>query len=256
MKPIVIIPARLKSLRFPNKILLDIHGVPMIEHVRRRALLSKYIDEVYVATCDEKIKETLEAFGAKVIMTSKSHKNGTLRVAEAAKKIDCNKIILIQGDEPLLLPSQLDQMSKILLKDNSSYAWNATGPIEKEEELFKHSFVKCAVNDSKILYCFRKSPSFTNFNNQKKYIRKILGLIAFRKDFLIELSKFKSSLIESIESIEQLRIIENGHTIISIPFDKTQVSINEPEDLKVVLRILEIDKEQKNLLNKVLHYKI
>ena len=256
MKPIVIIPARLKSLRFPNKILLDIHGVPMIEHVRRRALLSKYIDEVYVATCDEKIKETLEAFGAKVIMTSKSHKNGTLRVAEAAKKIDCNKIILIQGDEPLLLPSQLDQMSKILLKDNSSYAWNATGPIEKEEELFKHSFVKCAVNDSKILYCFRKSPSFTNFNNQKKYIRKILGLIAFRKDFLIELSKFKSSLIESIESIEQLRIIENGHTIISIPFDKTQVSINEPEDLKVVLRILEIDKELKNLLNKVLHYKI
>ena len=256
MKLIVIIPARLKSLRFPNKILLDIHGVPMIEHVRRRALLSKYIDEVYVATCDEKIKETLEAFGAKVIMTSKSHKNGTLRVAEAAKKIDCNKIILIQGDEPLLLPSQLDQMSKILLKDNSSYAWNATGPIEKEEELFKHSFVKCAVNDSKILYCFRKSPSFTNFNNQKKYIRKILGLIAFRKDFLIELSKFKSSLIESIESIEQLRIIENGHTIISIPFDKTQVSINEPEDLKVVLRILEIDKEQKNLLNKVLHYKI
>lgn len=255
MKPIVIVPARLKSLRLPNKILMDIHGLPMIEHVRRRILLSDLIDDVYIATCDKEIQETLEAYGAKVIMTSENHKNGTSRVAEAVKSIDCDKLILVQGDEPLLLPSQLDQMVEILLKDNDSKAWNATGPIENEEELYKKSFVKCSIDNFKILNCFRSLPSISDFGMQTKNVRKILGLIAFTKDFLIELSQFKSGKIEYTESIEQMRILENGYSITSIPFNKTQASINEPDDLEVVLQILKTDKEQKELLTKVLEYK-
>tara|TARA_Y100000996_G_scaffold412541_1_gene398897 strand:- start:4522 stop:5292 length:771 start_codon:yes stop_codon:yes gene_type:complete len=255
MKPIVIVPARLKSLRLPNKILMDIHGLPMIEHVRRRILISNLIDDVYIATCDIEIKEALEVYGAKVIMTSENHKNGTSRVAEAVKSIDCDKLILVQGDEPLLLPSQLDQMVKILLKDNDSKAWNATGPIENEEEFSKKSFVKCSLNDSKILNCFRSLPSSSDFDIQTKDIRKILGIIAFTKEFLLELSKLKSGKIESTESIEQMRILENGYSITSIPFDKNQASINEPDDLEIVLQILNKDKEQKELLTQVLEYK-
>ncbi len=255
MKPIVIIPARLKSLRLPNKILMDIHGLPMIEHVRRRILLSNLIDDVYIATCDMEIKEALEIYGAKVIITNENHNNGTSRVAEAVKSIDCNKLILVQGDEPLLLPSQLDQMVEVLLKDNDSNAWNATGPIENEEELYKKSFVKCSINESVILNCFRTLPSSSDFEIQTKNVRKILGLIAFTKDFLIQLSKFKSGKIESTESIEQMRIIENGYSITSIPFNKSQASINEPDDLEVVLQILNKDKEQKELLTQVLEYK-
>ena len=184
MKPIVIIPARLESLRLPRKILIDIHGVPMIEHVRRRVLLSKNIKDVYIATCDKEIKECVEKYGGKVIMTKRDHLNGTSRVAEAVKGIKCDKVILVQGDEPLLLPSQLDKLSSQIQNDNNSLAWNATAPLESEQELHKHSFVKCSVINSQILYCFRKSPSHNNFETQKKYIRKILGLLAFKKDFL------------------------------------------------------------------------
>ena len=93
MKQVVVIPARLNSQRFPNKILLDLKGLPMLEHVRRRVLLAQNVEEVYIATCDQEIKQTLEVFGAKVIMTSDQHKNGTTRVAEAVKNIDCSEVI-------------------------------------------------------------------------------------------------------------------------------------------------------------------
>ena len=179
MKQVVVIPARLNSQRFPNKILLDLKGLPMLEHVRRRVLLAQNVEEVYIATCDQEIKQTLEVFGAKVIMTSDQHKNGTTRVAEAVKNIDCSEVILVQGDEPLLLPRHIDAMIEVIRKDNESVAWNATGPIEQEEELMRHSFVKAALYQGKILYCFRKSPSFNNFEAQQQYIKKILGVIAY-----------------------------------------------------------------------------
>ncbi len=218
MKQVVVIPARLNSQRFPNKILLDLKGLPMLEHVRRRVLLAKNVEEVYIATCDEEIKQTLEAYGAKVIMTSDQHKNGTTRVAEAVKNIDCSEVILVQGDEPLLLPRHLDAMIETIRKDNESVAWNATGPIEKEEELMRHSFVKAALFQGKILYCFRKSPSFSDFESQRQYIRKVLGVIAYKKDFLMELTQLDTTPIEQIESIEQMRIIEKGLYNAFYPF--------------------------------------
>ena len=107
MKIAAIIPARLKSTRFPNKILLPIEGMPMIEHVRRRALMCPVLSEVIVATCDEEIAEVIRAKGGRVIMTSDSHVNGTTRIAEAVAQVDCSHVILLQGDEPLLLPRHI-----------------------------------------------------------------------------------------------------------------------------------------------------
>ena len=256
MKQVVVIPARLNSQRFPNKTLLDLKGLPMLEHVRRRVLLAKNVEEVYIATCDEEIKQALEAYGAKVIMTSDQHKNGTTRVAEAVKNIDCSEVILVQGDEPLLLPRHLDAMIEAIRLDNESVAWNATGPIEKEEELMRHSFVKAALYQGKILYCFRKSPSFNNFELQQLYIRKILGVIAYKKDFLMELTQMESTPIEQIESIEQMRIIEKGYVIRSIPFESSQPSINEPSEVEDVWNYVGNDQEQQDLLQKVLNYNL
>lgn len=255
MKQIVVIPARLNSQRFPNKILLDIKGLPMIEHVRRRVLLAKQVDEVYVATCDKEIKTVLESFGANVIMTSDHHKNGTTRVAEAVQNLDCSEVILVQGDEPLLLPRDIDALIETILKDKQSVAWNATGPIENEEQLMRHSFVKCAIHDHRILYCFRKSPSFNTYELQKQYIRKILGLIAYRKDFLMELTQMEATPIEKFESIEQMRIIEKGFSMRSIPFELSQPSINEPKEIEEVLNYLKKNEEQQQLLNLVLNMK-
>ena len=110
MKQLVVIPARLNSQRFPSKILFDLKGLPMIEHVRRRVLLAEQVEEVYIATCDEEIKTVLGGYGAKVIMTSNQHKNGTTRVAEAVQNINCSEVILVQGDEPLISPLHIDKV--------------------------------------------------------------------------------------------------------------------------------------------------
>jgi 3-deoxy-manno-octulosonate cytidylyltransferase (CMP-KDO synthetase) len=252
MKQVVVIPARIDSLRFPNKILLDIFGIPMVEHVRRRVLLSKKISDVYIATCDQEIKDALIPFGAKVIMTSKDHENGTTRVAEAISKIECDQVILVQGDEPLILPRHIDLIVDQIVKSKNTLSWNATGPIENEEELNRHSFVKCSIFDNKILYLFRKTPSFSDFESQKMYIRKILGIIAYQKDFLIDLTKLNPTKIERIESIEQMRIIENGYELRSIPLDLSQPSINEPKDLEEVLNYIQNNSEQQEILNKIL----
>ena len=184
MKIVAVIPAHLASVRFPRKILFEFHGLPMIEHVRRRALLSNAISDVIIATCDEGIAKTVKSFGGKVIMTSDTHTNGTTRVAEAIKDIECSHVILLQGDEPLLLPRHIDVLSQAIIDNPDGDAWNATAPIEKEVELDRHSFVKCAVSlDNNIMYCFRRSPCYSEFDTQKQFVRKILGIYRFRNQF-------------------------------------------------------------------------
>ncbi len=209
MKIVAVIPARMASTRFPGKILFPFHGLPMIEHVRRRALMSGSVAEVIVATCDNDIAAVVRGFGGKVVMTANTHKNGTTRVAEAVRDIDCTHVMLIQGDEPLLLPRHIDTFAKAIEADPDGDAWNATGPIEHPDELERNSFVKCAIGaKDRILYCFRRSPCYSDFDTQKTFVRKMLGIIAYRKDFLLEITELLPSLIEQAESIEQMRIIE------------------------------------------------
>tara|TARA_B100000927_G_C16440116_1_gene459392 strand:+ start:160 stop:933 length:774 start_codon:yes stop_codon:yes gene_type:complete len=256
MKEIVVIPARLNSKRFPNKILFDLNGLPMLEHVRRRALMAKKVKDVIIATCDIEIRNVLEGYGAKVVMTSKNHKNGTTRVAEAVKNIDCKNVILIQGDEPLLLPRYLDKMIEATREDILSFAWNATGPIDSKKELYKNSIVKASIYEDKILYCFRKRNIELDYRVRLYRIRKILGIIAFKKEFLMKLIEMKPTLVEKFESIEQMRIIENGYSIRSVPFGCSQPSINEPFEVELVWEYVKNNKEQKNILEDVFNLKI
>lgn len=253
MKIIAIIPAHLASVRFPRKILFEFHGVPMIEHVRRRALLTKEVEDVYVATCDDEIANCIKSYGGKVIMTSNTHTNGTSRIAEAVKDIDCTHVILLQGDEPLLLPRHLEQLCGAIKAMPDGDAWNATGPLEKPEELDRHSFVKCVVaEDDKVLFCFRRTPFFSEFEKQQKMVRKILGLIAFRKQFLLELSALPQAMIETVEFIEQMRIIENGFKLHSVPVAPSLPSVNEPSEANIVIDFSKSNPEQIELLQKTL----
>jgi 3-deoxy-manno-octulosonate cytidylyltransferase (CMP-KDO synthetase) len=252
-KLVAVIPAHLASVRFPRKILFPIHGLPMIEHVRRRALLSRATQDVYVATCDEEIAGMVRKFGGKVIMTANTHTNGTSRVAEAVKDIDCTHVILLQGDEPLLLPRHLDLFGEAIAADDACVAWNATGPIERPEELDRHSFVKCAVTPTgRVLFCFRRTPCFSAFDAQKTFVRKILGIIAYRKDFLLQLTRLPAATIEAAELIEQMRIIENGFALQSIPVAPSLPSINEPAESEIVFDYLRSNGEQRALLDRIL----
>ncbi len=253
MKIIAVIPAHMASVRFPGKILFPFHGLPMIEHVRRRALMAESLADVIVATCDNDIASVVRGFGGKVVMTANTHKNGTTRVAEAVKEIECTHVMLLQGDEPLLLPRHINTFAKVIESDPDGDAWNATGPIEHPDELDRKSFVKCIVGEKdRILCCFRRSPCYSDFDMQKNFVSKILGLIAYRKDFLLKLTELPPSLIEQAEFIEQMRIIENGYSIYSVPVKPSVPSVNEKQEAQVVLDYINNDSEQFNLLSEVL----
>ena len=250
---VAVIPSHLASIRFPRKILFPFSGLPMIEHVRRRALLTKGIDDVYVATCDIEIAEAVQAGGGQVIMTASTHNNGTSRVAEAVTGLPHSHVILLQGDEPTLLPRHVEAVVSAIKAESDIDAWNATGPINSLEELDRHSFVKCAVTPlNRVIYCFRRSPSTAAFADQQSYIRKILGIIAFRRDFLLELAVAPRSQVERYESIEQMRIIELGRTLKSVPVDEALPSVNEPQEADIVLDYLQRSEEQRELLAHVL----
>jgi 3-deoxy-manno-octulosonate cytidylyltransferase (CMP-KDO synthetase) len=249
MKIAAIIPARLKSTRYPNKILLPIHGLPMIEHVRRRALLCPSLSEVIVATSDEEIADVVRHNGGSVIMTSDSHLNGTTRVAEAASQLDCTHVLLLQGDEPLLLPRHVEALVHAVIGEPQVAAWNLIGALDSPDDLDRHSFVKCAVTaPHQILYCFRRSPNFSDFETQKGFVRKMLGIMAYRKDFLSTLLVLPVSPIEIAESIEQMRILENGFELSHVEVAPALPSINEPGELQAVLDCLITDCEQQSLL--------
>jgi 3-deoxy-manno-octulosonate cytidylyltransferase (CMP-KDO synthetase) len=254
IKIVAVIPAHLNSIRFPNKILYPFHNLPMVEHVRRRALLCNGISKVLVATCDEEIADEVRKYGAKVVMTSDQHLTGTTRVAEAVEQIDCTHVLILQGDEPLLLPQHLDLIASHLVAEPDIDAWNVTGPINKPQELDRCSFVKCAVTEQgRILYCFRRSPSHNDTDQQRSYIRKILGIIAFRKSILLEIANLDPSRIEKTEFIEQMRLIELGYSFRSVPVDQSTPSVNEPNDVIAILETLKKDPQQAALLEKILN---
>lgn len=255
IKVAAVIPARLSSTRLPNKVLLDIFGLPMIEHVRRRVMMSKLGTDSFVATCDEEISSFIKSKGGNVIMTDPHHTNGTSRAAEAIQSINCSHVILIQGDEPLVLPGHINDMLDKIIESPEVNCWNSVSPIEEQEELDKQSVVKCSVSISnEFLYCFRKSPSYASFHDQCIYTRKVNGLMAFRKDFLLSLIQLPQHTIEKIESIEQMKIIESGSKIKAVFSQESFPSINEQEDVPVVLNILEKNVKQSSYLNKVLNF--
>jgi len=253
MKIVAVIPAHMASVRFPGKILFSFHGLPMIEHVRRRALLSEAISDVIIATCDLEIASVIRGFGGKVILTASTHKNGTSRVAEAIREVDCTHVILLQGDEPLLLPRHVDDLVRAVQINPNGDAWNATGPIESDDELDRRSFVKCTVSQSgRIMYCFRRTPGYSSFKQQQGFVRKILGIMAYRKDFLMKVTALPGAPVELAEFIEQMRIVENDFNFQSVPVTPSLPSVNEPHEADIVLEYIRQDREQKQILEKIL----
>jgi 3-deoxy-manno-octulosonate cytidylyltransferase (CMP-KDO synthetase) len=245
-----IIPAHLKSIRFPKKILFKIKGLEMIEHVRRRALLSLYLKKkVYVATGDPKILKLVKKNRGKVIKTFQNHLNGTSRVAEALKRTNFTHVIILQGDEPLIYPKYIDKFITEIKKDknNKIDCWNLVSPITNSKDLKIKSFVKTKLNKDNYI----NSLSRVYSSNENK-IFKILGLIALKRKSILKLIKIKPSSNEKKQFIEQLRIIENKMILKGVKVKQALPSINEKKDVKKVIESLDKSKIQKKIFKEIL----
>ena len=254
VKLIAVIPAHLNSVRLKRKVLIDLFGIPMIEHVRRRVLSSNIFEKVIVASGDDEILNIVDNYGGETIKTYQKHTNGTSRVAEAVKNLDFTHLVIVQGDEPLIKRQHLAKISESIIKNPNIDAWNSISEMSSERDLERENIVKASIDQKgRIIYLFRKSPSFAKPFDQFIYIKKVQGLIAFRKDVLVRLSSIPPSFGEKLESIEQLRIISNGFYLQGVIQNDQVPSINEEGDLQEFFQYLKEDKTQNQKTQSILN---
>lgn len=254
MKIAAVIPARMASSRFPGKPLLDIHGLPMVEHVRRRTVLCKEFLEVIVATCDSEIASAVESYGGKVLMTSPSHPGALDRVAESIEHLDCTHVVNVQGDQVLVLPEDLDLMVRAMITDPGTKAWNGAGRIEDAGHLGDPSIVKLIVSRSnRVLFCARNISHMPLGESLFESVRMSIGVMGYSRSFLRRYQGMERTPLEIVESIDQLRIIEHDETIRVVEFSKWYPDINEQGEVELVEKYLSEDPRQQAVLAQILH---
>lgn len=248
---IAIVPARMASSRFPGKPLVNILGLPMIEHVRRRAALA-HIDDVYVATCDQEIFDVVVRYGGKAVMTSNAHLDCTDRVAEAARKLDGDIIVLVQGDEPLCIPEALDIVTAPLLHDTPAQCANVLLVITEEADFLNSNVVKAVLDRNQCVMYYSRSPIPYRRVQSGCPLYCQTGIAAFTKEFLSQYQKLSPTPKEVTEGVGFLRILENRYPILGVIYSKKTVSVDRPEDVAVVEKILQEDRVQKEFYQRIL----
>ncbi len=243
MKVAAIIPARMAASRFPDKPLKPILGLPMIEHVRRRVQLSSKVDEVVVATCDKSIFDVVEAAGGKAVMTADTYERCTDRIAEAARGMDADIYINVQGDEPLVLPEMMDQVVAPFFEDSTLECVNLAVPIVDDKEFRDVNAVKVVTNlKGEMIYASREpipSRSKAPDNNFSKL--KQLGIIAFSADFLQKFTELPATPLEEVESVDMLRAVEHGFRVKMVETRGVMIGVDLPGDIARVEKVLEND---------------
>jgi len=246
LKSVVIIPVRYGSSRFPGKPLAKINGKPMIQHIYERAIKSKEADKIIVATDDERIYKEVKNFGGEVKMTSKSHASGTDRVAEVVKDLKFNLVVNLQGDEPLIEPSLIDQSLAFLKSNKSIKICTFKKHISDHAEIHDPNVVKVVVDKNGFAIYFSRYPiPFPKCEKQEKIsYYKHIGLYAFVRGILLKFSTLPPSPLEKAEGLEQLRLLENGHKIKVLDTEYDSISVDTPEDIERVNEAMKIHSEQ------------
>lgn len=245
MNFIGIIPARFQSTRFPGKPLAILDGKPIVQWVYENA--RKALDEVYVATDDERIFRAVEAFGGKAVFTLADHQSGTDRCAEAAvelaktRKLDV--VVNIQGDEPFIRPEQIESLKTCFHSPETEIA-TLIKPISNIAEITNINRPKVVINKNQEAMYFSRSPIpfVRGFNPEDWLARQTfyshVGMYAYRLVVLLELTKLPVGLLESAESLEQLRWLENGYRIKTAQTHFENIGIDTPEDLEEAIKFL------------------
>ena len=243
-KTLAVIPARYASSRFPGKPLVEIAGKSMIQHVWERAMQTQAIDEVLVATDDQRILSAVENFGGKGVLTSTEHKTGTDRIVEVLSGRSCEWVLNIQGDEPLVLPSDLERLIQQAHSTEGTKGATLIYKITDESMLHDPNIVKVTLNRkkqalyfSRSLIPFPRSPQTENFS-----IWRHLGVYLFQRDFLLQFHQWPQSGLEQTEQLEQLRILENGETLLCVEAENDGVGVDVPQDVEYAEMMLKRQK--------------
>ena len=238
MKSLAIIPARFASTRFPGKPLADIQGKPMIQHVYERTQQAKLVEQVIVATDDERIKSAVLNFGGSVEMTALTHQSGTDRCAEVAEKYsDFDFIINVQGDEPFIRSAQIDRVIEPLLSQTQTQISTLAKKIENREQLLNPNVVKVVFNQQhQALYFSRNAVPYLRDVPVGNWLQvadfyKHLGIYAFRREVLLTIAKLAPSRLEALEKLEQLRWLEHDFSIKIVETQWESYGIDHPADL-------------------------
>lgn len=254
MMVVAIIPARYSSTRFPGKVLVDICGKPMIQHVFERVRRSSLVGRVVVATDDERVKNAVEGFGGTAVMTSADHQTGTDRIAEVARGMEAEVVVNVQGDEPLISPMAIDEAVRPLLEEIDLDMSTLKCPIEHAEEFFDPNVVKVItdINDYAIYFSrwpipFHREDWSGLIGEGQIEVPQIrprmafrhIGLYAYRRDFLLRFADSPQTPLEMLEKLEQLRALENGYKIKVVETDYRAVGVDVPEDLARVIGLLQ-----------------
>lgn len=241
MKVVAVIPARMGSTRYPGKPLCDIHGMTMIEHVYRRTAISKSVDETYIATPDEEIREEAGTFGGDVIMTGQ-HSRATDRVAEAAKSLDADIVVVMQGDEPLVYPDMLDD-AIAPVREGEAKVTNLAKPILDAGEYRDPNNVKVVVDEAWNALYFSRSP--IPFIHAGEYsdapVYHQVCVIPFEREFLLEFTSMEETPLEQVESIDMLRLLENGVDVRLVKTEYETYPVDTPDDHKKVNEMMKYD---------------
>ena len=237
MKIIGVIPARYGSTRLEAKVLADLLGKPVLQHVWEGAKKAKLLDELVIACDDDRIKKTAQAFGASVVMTSTAHSSGTDRIIEAVSSLDVDVVINIQGDEPLVHHTMIDDLARMMIEDKSVVMGTVVKPIDNPKDLEDPNVVKAVIGKDR--YALYFSRSAIPYNRSKMNIKEIgyykhLGLYAYQKEFLLNFKHLPSSRLEKTEQLEQLRALEAGYKIKTVETKFETIAVDTKEDLEKV----------------------
>ena len=248
MNIISIIPARMGSSRFPGKPMADILGMPMIGHVYKRVKMCGSLSEVYVATCDTEIFDYIESIGGKAVMTSDCHERCSDRCAEAMLKIEettgskCDIMVMVQGDEPLTFPQMIDEAITPMINDSSVVITNLMADLPTLADFENPNEVKVVVDNNLNALYFSREP----IPSRKKGVldvpmKKQVCVIPFRRDFLLKYNNMEPTPLEIIESVDMMRILENGGKVKMIPTAFVTKAVDTAGDLEVVKTVMEKD---------------
>ena len=227
---LAVIPARFHSTRLPGKILADIAGKPMIEHVYRRASAASRVHAVLVATDDERIASAVRAFGGAAIMTRPDHVSGTDRIAEVIAQLPCGIVVNVQGDEPLIEPQTIDAAVAPLLDDPSVSMSTLSRPFTNRDEFESPNVVKVVTNNFGDALYFSRVP----LPGAAAHV----GLYVYRRQTLLNLAACPATAQEQEERLEQLRALAHGIKIRVVPTAHAAAGVDTPEDLERVRNLL------------------